>query len=67
VRLVDSPRLTSQLRQLERRSTPSGKDRVDHGPGGFDDVANAAMGALSIVQAKPARARQGQQFEYSIT
>jgi hypothetical protein len=61
------PRLTSQLRMLERRSTPAGKDRVDHGPGGADDVANCAMGAISIVQAKPVRVSRGQQWEYSLT
>jgi hypothetical protein len=47
-RLIDVPRLTGQLRQLERRSTPAGRDRVDHGPGGQDDVANAAMGAIYL-------------------
>jgi hypothetical protein len=67
IRLIDNPRLTSQLRQLERRSSPSGRDRVDHGPGGFDDVANAAMGALSIVAAKPERPRGARsQPEYSL-
>jgi hypothetical protein len=47
-RLIDVQRLTSQLRMLERRSTSSGRDRVDHGPGGQDDVANAAMGAVLL-------------------
>jgi hypothetical protein len=46
IRLVDSPRLTVQLRQLERRTSILGKDAVNHPPGGSDDVANAAMGAL---------------------
>jgi hypothetical protein len=45
-RLIDVQRLTAQLRQLERRSTSSGRDKVDHGPGGRDDVANSAMGAI---------------------
>ena len=45
-RLIDVDRLTGQLRQLERRSTSTGRDKVDHGPGGRDDVANAAMGAV---------------------
>lgn len=46
VRLVDNPRLTGQLRQLERRTSPGGRDRVNHPPGGHDDLANSAMGAL---------------------
>lgn len=57
IRLLDTPRLTSQLRQLERRSSPSGRDRVDHGPGGQDDVANAAMGALLLASQKSAQPR----------
>jgi hypothetical protein len=47
VRLLDSPRLVSQFAALERRSTPIGRDRVDHGPGGRDDCCNAAALALS--------------------
>jgi hypothetical protein len=49
--LLDDKRLISQLAGLERRSGRQGKDSVDHGPGGHDDVANAACGALCI--AKP--------------
>jgi hypothetical protein len=30
----------------ERRRGTSGRDRVDHAPGGHDDRANAAAGAL---------------------
>jgi hypothetical protein len=67
IRLIDVPRLTSQLRQLERRSGPSGRDRVDHGPGGFDDICNAALGAIYYVSTKRARPPGNyQQFEYSI-
>lgn len=49
VRLLDHPRLITQLRQLERRTSPGGRDRVNHPPGGHDDVANAAMGAVWMV------------------
>ncbi len=48
VRLLDNARLINQLATLERRTSPSGRDRVDH-PGGstsHDDVANAACGAI---------------------
>jgi hypothetical protein len=48
VRLLDSPRLISQFASLERRTTPVGRDKVDHGPGGKDDCCNAAALALTI-------------------
>jgi hypothetical protein len=46
VRLLDNPRMISQFASLERRTSSIGKDKVDHGPGGNDDVCNAAAGAL---------------------
>jgi len=46
VELLDETRLRAQLLGLERRTARSGKDSVDHPPGGHDDVANAAAGAL---------------------
>jgi hypothetical protein len=46
VELLDNTRLLAQLAGLERRVGRSGKDSVDHRPGGFDDVANSAAGAL---------------------
>lgn len=46
VQLLDNQRLVNQLVGLERRTARSGKDSVDHGPGGHDDVANAVAGAL---------------------
>ena len=45
VDLLDLPRLTTQLVSLERRTARGGKDSVDHGPGGHDDLCNAAAGA----------------------
>jgi hypothetical protein len=50
VEILDVKRLTGQLLGLERRTARSGKDSVDHGPRGRDDVANAAAGALGLVQ-----------------
>jgi hypothetical protein len=38
--------LIAQLLGLERRTARSGKDSIDHAPGGHDDVANAAASAL---------------------
>jgi hypothetical protein len=45
-RLLDLPELVRELRGLERKVMPSGRDRVDHGPRGTDDKANATAGAL---------------------
>ena len=44
--LLDNPRLIAQLCGLERRTARSGHDSIDHGPGGHDDVANSAAGAI---------------------
>ena len=46
VELLDLPRLSAQLCGLERRTHRSGKDSIDHAPGGHDDLANAVAGAL---------------------
>jgi len=55
VELLDHPRLIAQLCGLERRTARSGKDSIDHAPGGHDDVCNAALGAL--LQASHATAK----------
>jgi hypothetical protein len=50
VELLDHPKLVAQLLGLERRtSRGGGRDNIDHGPGGHDDIANAACGALVLV------------------
>ena len=46
-RLLDVPRLHTQLITLERR-TGRNQDSIDHQRGGHDDVANAAIGALVV-------------------
>lgn len=51
IELVDHPRLINQLCNLERRTARSGRDSIDHGPGGHDDVANAAASALYAARA----------------
>ena len=53
-RLLDNKRLVSQFASLERRTSPSGKDRVDHGPSGSDDACNSAAGALVLAVSKKA-------------
>jgi len=46
VELLDHKKMVSQFADLERRTGRTGKDTVDHSPGGHDDVANAVAGAL---------------------
>ncbi|WP_156446596.1 MULTISPECIES: hypothetical protein [Hyphomicrobiales] len=54
VDLLDLPRLTTQLVGLERRTSRGGRDSIDHGPGGHDDLANAVAGCLvGLVGARP--------------
>ena len=47
-RLIDNARLVSQFAALERRTFSTGKDRVDHGRSGRDDLCNAAALALVL-------------------
>jgi hypothetical protein len=51
-RILDNKRLASQFVSLERRTSSIGKDRVDHGPGGHDDLCNSAAGALVLSAGK---------------
>ena len=54
VELLDHPRLHTQLLSLERRTSRAGRDSIDHGPGGHDDVANSVAGALvAAAEAQP--------------
>ena len=46
IELLNLPRLSAQLCGLERRTARSGKDSIDHAPGGHDDLANAVAGLL---------------------
>ena len=48
--LLDDGEMLRELRGLERRRGPSGRDRADHRPGAHDDRANAAAGALLLAQ-----------------
>jgi hypothetical protein len=49
VDLLDLPRLSNQLVNLERRTARGGKDSVDHGPGAHDDVANSVAGVCWLL------------------
>jgi hypothetical protein len=54
--ILDNRRLVSQFAGLERRVSPGGRDRIDHGTrGGHDDCANSAAIAMTLAAAeKPA-------------
>lgn len=43
-RLIDSKKLTLRFASLERRTSLGGRDRIDHGLNGHDDLCNAAAG-----------------------
>jgi hypothetical protein len=47
-RLPEHHRAEHQLISLERRTSRSGRDAVNHPPGGADDLANAICGALTL-------------------
>jgi hypothetical protein len=51
VELLDDARLIGQLGGLERRTARGGRDSIDHAPGGHDDVANSASGAIVVAVA----------------
>jgi hypothetical protein len=52
VSLLDNDRLVNQLCSLERKTARSGKDSIDHAPGGHDDLANVAAGAVQLALVK---------------
>src|SRR5262245_44868863 len=60
--LLDLPRLKAQFCGLERKVARSGQESIDHAPGGHDDVANAAAGALVMA----ARRRPVQSVRFAI-
>jgi hypothetical protein len=55
--ILDHPTLIRELRRLERRPHPGGKDRIDHPRGLHDDYANAL--ALAAAQASAAKPKSG--------
>jgi hypothetical protein len=54
-RILDNQKLVSQFAQLERKISPMGKDRIDHGrgQGGHDDLCNSAALAMVLSTTKP--------------
>ena len=47
-RLLDNERLVAQFAGLVRTTSPSGRDKVDHGKTGADDICNSAAGAMIL-------------------
>jgi hypothetical protein len=60
VELLEHPRLSAHLVGMERRTARSGKDSIDHSPGGHDDLANVVAGVLVglDLDRRPALVRQ---------
>ncbi len=52
VELLDEPRLLAQIGSLERRTARGGRDSIDHGPGGHDDLANVVLGLAATLAAE---------------
>jgi hypothetical protein len=48
VRLLDNKKMINQFASLERRTSSVGKDKIDHGTGGHDDLCNAVAGAMVL-------------------
>ena len=48
VDLLDDRKTIAQLVGLERRTARSGRDSIDHAPGGHDDLINAVAGSLVL-------------------
>lgn len=54
VSLPDHTRLLRELLLLERHTSRSGKDNVDHGRNGSDDYANVVAGAINLLTLRKA-------------
>jgi hypothetical protein len=54
VELLDHARLAGQLAGLERRvGRGTGRDSIDHAPGGHDDIVNSVAGACVLAEMQP--------------
>ena len=52
ISLIDHKKLLRQLAGLERRTSKTGKDQIDHSVGAHDDLANAAAGVFYEIMGK---------------
>lgn len=53
VELPDIKRLIDELAGLERRTSRTGKDSIDHAPGMHDDLINSCAGAIVVASKRP--------------
>jgi len=51
IKMPADKKLKAQFESLERRSSRTGRDVIDHPPSGHDDICNAAAGALCLAGA----------------
>jgi len=58
IELLENQRMRDQFAGLQRRTGP-GRDSIDHGPGGHDDLANAAAGVLALVRESTSQGQLG--------
>jgi hypothetical protein len=49
--LLDHPRANAQIIGLEVRTARAGRDKIDHPPGGHDDLANCIAGLVARIAA----------------
>ncbi|TGT42623.1 hypothetical protein [Mesorhizobium sp. M8A.F.Ca.ET.165.01.1.1] len=49
IELLDNKKLVTQIVGLERRVARGGRESIDHGPNGHDDIANAVAGAMNLI------------------
>lgn len=50
--LPDHPKLVAQLLGLERRVARGGRESIDHGPHGHDDLCNVVAGGVALATAR---------------
>lgn len=62
--LLDNPRLIAQISQLQREPSRGGRDVVRKQRGAFDDLANAACGALVYARTRSKLSEQPRQRIY---
>jgi hypothetical protein len=53
IELLDHGKTLAQLCSLERRTARSGRDSIDHAPGGHDDLVNSVAGAACELGYRP--------------
>ena len=57
LQLLDHQRCIDQAVGLERRTARGGRDSIDHGPGGHDDVVNAVLAGALLANTERRRGR----------